>query len=364
MSKIIGNTVGMGLPKPNLMQNDPTKGDYVKGKEEFLAQAGAGSGQNPPVGGGLTSNQANLLEAAFEHIQWADAAGPQYAAQLIAALRSGESGGEEPEPEEPEQPAKTLTGISAVYTGGNVSVGTAVSGLTGISVTAHYSDGSTANVTGYTLSGTIAEGENTVTVTYMGKTTTITVTGEAQAPDGRTLLHNWVLNDQSGSSIDTVGGLEISNYYAQKYAEGWRIENDWSAIRAVSVVAPNRTVELDIVTDPAEDLDPASTLIVFGTGNSNWGGVLSLQCNNGTWRWRNADGVTDVDGLTGMDVLDGKTLAFCISSEGSVSLWADGEYISTAPGTITADSIYVGTNVDAYHYVTVSGIRVYEGGVL
>ncbi len=46
MSKIIGNTVGMGLPKPNLMQTDPTKGDYVKGKEEFLAQAGAGSGQN------------------------------------------------------------------------------------------------------------------------------------------------------------------------------------------------------------------------------------------------------------------------------------------------------------------------------
>lgn len=34
--KIIGNTVGMGLPKPNLMQTDATKGDYIKGKEEFL----------------------------------------------------------------------------------------------------------------------------------------------------------------------------------------------------------------------------------------------------------------------------------------------------------------------------------------
>lgn len=32
MSKIIGNTVGMGLPKPNLMQTDPRKGDFVKGK--------------------------------------------------------------------------------------------------------------------------------------------------------------------------------------------------------------------------------------------------------------------------------------------------------------------------------------------
>lgn len=36
--KIIGVTVGSPLPKPNLMQTDPTKGDYVKGKEEFLGQ--------------------------------------------------------------------------------------------------------------------------------------------------------------------------------------------------------------------------------------------------------------------------------------------------------------------------------------
>ena len=36
--KIIGVTVGSPLPKPNLMQDDPTKGDYVKGKEDFLEQ--------------------------------------------------------------------------------------------------------------------------------------------------------------------------------------------------------------------------------------------------------------------------------------------------------------------------------------
>lgn len=36
--KIVGATVGSTLPKPNLMQTDPTKGDYVKGKEEFIKQ--------------------------------------------------------------------------------------------------------------------------------------------------------------------------------------------------------------------------------------------------------------------------------------------------------------------------------------
>ena len=48
--KIIGNTVGMGLPKPNLMQTDPSKGDYVKGKSEFLKQ----------VGGGTSSDSSSL----------------------------------------------------------------------------------------------------------------------------------------------------------------------------------------------------------------------------------------------------------------------------------------------------------------
>lgn len=48
--KIIGNTVGMGLPKPNLMQTDPTKGDYVKGKEQFLEQVGGG-GINATIDG-------------------------------------------------------------------------------------------------------------------------------------------------------------------------------------------------------------------------------------------------------------------------------------------------------------------------
>lgn len=39
--KIIGNTVGTPLPKPDLMQNDPTKGDFVNGREEFAKQFGA-----------------------------------------------------------------------------------------------------------------------------------------------------------------------------------------------------------------------------------------------------------------------------------------------------------------------------------
>lgn len=40
--KIIGVTVGSPLPKPDMTQTDPAKGDYVKGKEEFIKQIPSG----------------------------------------------------------------------------------------------------------------------------------------------------------------------------------------------------------------------------------------------------------------------------------------------------------------------------------
>lgn len=77
----------------------------------------------------------------------------------------------------------TLTGIEASYSGGTVSAGTTLDQLTGITVTATYSDGSTATVTDYTMSGTLTAGQdNTVTVTYQGMTATFTVTVESEEP--------------------------------------------------------------------------------------------------------------------------------------------------------------------------------------
>lgn len=83
-----------------------------------------------------------------------------------------------------EEEQVTLTSISATYTGGDVAVGTALTDLIGITVTGIYSDGSTSAITGYTLSGTIAEGSNTITVSYGGKTTTFTVTGVVESGGG------------------------------------------------------------------------------------------------------------------------------------------------------------------------------------
>lgn len=109
---------------------------------------------------------------------------------------SGESGGET---------EKTLTSISVTYSGGDVAVSTAVTDLTGIVVTATYSDGSTAEVTGYALSGTIVEGSNTITVSYNGKTATFTVTGVAESSGGEEV------------SVDIQSLLTADGYYYDGY---------------------------------------------------------------------------------------------------------------------------------------------------
>lgn len=96
----------------------------------------------------------------------------------------------------------TLESISATYSGGDVEVGTDLTTLTGVVVTATYSDGSTVTVSGYTLSGEIAEGENVITVSYRGKTTTFTVVGITGATTNKLV---WVVGttDPNGAWVDT-----------------------------------------------------------------------------------------------------------------------------------------------------------------
>lgn len=96
----------------------------------------------------------------------------------------------------------TLESISATYSGGDVEVGTDLTTLTGVVVTATYSDGSTVTVSGYTLSGEIAEGENVITVSYRGKTTTFTVVGITGTITNKLV---WVVGttDPNGTWVDT-----------------------------------------------------------------------------------------------------------------------------------------------------------------
>lgn len=130
---------------------------------------------------GLTTAQVNALDGMFKVCAFIKAdVSAEYTA-FKTAFGIADSGGGDGDPDKPVTPEVTLTSISATYSGVSVPAGTALDALTGIVVTAQYSDGSTTTVTGYTLSGTIAEGSNTITVSYGGMTTTFSVTGIAES---------------------------------------------------------------------------------------------------------------------------------------------------------------------------------------
>ena len=131
----------------------------------------------------------------------------------------------------------TLVIISAQYTGGSVPVGTALNDLTGITVKATYSDGSTSDVTGYSLSGTIAEGTNTITVTYEGKTVTFTVTGVAE--------HKYT--NQVPVSIDTDGSVfNGKGYIGEKRLSSTGILKDAEYVSATGFIPASSGAKVGI----------------------------------------------------------------------------------------------------------------------
>ena len=110
----------------------------------------------------------------------------------------------------------TLSSISAVYTqsGTVYDTDTLDSLKDDLVVTAHYSDSSTATVAAadYTLSGTLAEGTSTITVSYGGKTTTfsVEVTEGGVLPAGYEEMECIVnpIGNTSGPALNT--GLTLS----------------------------------------------------------------------------------------------------------------------------------------------------------
>lgn len=110
----------------------------------------------------------------------------------------------------------TLTGITASYSGGTVVAGTTLDQLNGITVTANYSDGSAAVVTDYDLSGNLTPGQdNTVTVTYQGKTATFTVTVEAELVvlTGISVVYTGG-SVAAGTTLDQLTGITVTANYS------------------------------------------------------------------------------------------------------------------------------------------------------
>ena len=171
----------------------------------------------------LTADQINALDGMFKIASFTEDPTAAYTAFKTAFGIIDSGGSEEPdvpvvpgEPDEPDTPEVTLSSISVTYSGGDVPVGTAVTDLTGIVVTAHYSDGTSETVTEYTLSGEIAEGSNTITVSYSGKTTTFDATGVVES----VALRGFQLSAPPTSWSDVEGWTRKTNV-ATNYKAYW-----------------------------------------------------------------------------------------------------------------------------------------------
>lgn len=115
----------------------------------------------------LNEDFKSALLTCFEHVAWTDENGQEYVNALENALYQVE-----------------LTGITAAFAQGSAVIydtDTLDSLMQYLTVTAAYSNGTTAEVTTYTLSGTLTAGTSTITVSYGGYDATFTVTVTHQA---------------------------------------------------------------------------------------------------------------------------------------------------------------------------------------
>ena len=258
--------------------------------------------------------------------------------------------------------------ISVTYTGGAVPVGTALTDLTGLTVSVVYSDGSSSATTRYTLSGQIANvGSNTVTVSYSGKTATFEVTGlenESSEPSQGQLLYSW---DFSQSLVDTLRGQEVILTNATRDTAGLHI-GAANAVACTNVDITGKTAEIEFgeVTDGiggahgravtlGHVLDPTSA------GAYNSGLVWH---NNGHWAWyggATTAGWTDGTNTTKLAISNGTLRMPIKANKGKTDVTLNGEVLISNADRSVASYLSFGSYTTAFYHMTVKKLKIYEG---
>ena len=139
-----------------------------------------------------------------------------------------------------------LSGISAVYTQGNVVIyeGDSLDRLkNNLVVTANYDDGSNNVVTDYALSGNLTTGTSTITVTYQNKTTTFNVTVTANTSEEQQPILSFTKESGVNSNewIDSVSGktMTLNNTELKNDGVYFNGTNAWGQINDYALSEDN-----------------------------------------------------------------------------------------------------------------------------
>lgn len=326
-------------------------------------------------GTGLTSAQINALLDAFNHVAWDsdDPTGQTYITALASAFRS-------------------ITSITAVFNQGDniIPVNASLDSLEQyLTVTASYRDGTSEEVTDYTLSGTLTVGESTITVSYSGFTTTFTCTVDA-------LLYSWDftqgLTDEIGGRLaylsagsghsaptQTANGITFSEATQRIYfggadynLAGKTIEYDVASCQ----FAGNSSYHIRhiVISNNNQSTGYGMSPLVFrsGTGWSSYGYSQSSTTTT-TRAWVSTPWISGTTSDV-VDVMSGKTVKIVIGSDRhTVKLYIDDTLIGTQTtnyfdsrckylmfgGQVSYDQ----TKGDQCYDLVLTGFRIYEGEV-
>lgn len=332
--------------------------------ELLLARKLSGGGGG---GGSITPEIKTALLAAFSKVAWVDENGQDYYNTLQNALYT---------------PAD-LVSISATFTGVSVTDTTPLDEVKeDLVVTASWSDESTSTVGAdyYELSGTLTVGTSTLTVSYLGKTTTVDVT----VTQGATLLYSW---DLKTSLTDTINGVTASTVANLVVGTGLVFSVIQTYCDFGQVYARNRTYELDVLElgTHASSVDCHRRMLMFDTDNiTGTGGAGLIDCAGANSRrgwafylgsaW---DSTYIVQGV-GMDdkhtYFNGKTVKIYLDSSGYATVYrkdigsSDSTYelVGSSTGALnnyTNGHVYIGSsgNADSIANATFTGLRIYDG---
>lgn len=330
--------------------------------------------QAPDTGNsnGLSSKAVELLiqilRAAVYTEDQSAAIGTLYL-NLTAGMNQGDIPTTTPStPSGPQNPGGevTLTHISAVYTGGSVPEGTPVTELTGITVTGHYSNGASVTLSGYTLSGTIGAGENTITVTIGALSTTVTVTGIAAAsnepgnePPESNLLYAW---DFTRSMTDSVTGKELTATEAVRDAEGLHFTATNSSV-ITGINAYGKTVVVEFGDVQKQDTGNGRCLSFSSSETSTGNGQGMVWHATGYWATYGFSGAWMDAADTNPNSIANSTVTFPFKPNAETfDILLNGEaWITGVVGSTLYKYLALGSSSSAFNKMTIRKLRIYEG---
>jgi len=273
-------------------------------------------------------------------------------------------------------PPATLLSISAVYTqSGTVKDTDSLDSLkSDLVVTAYYDDSTSAEVNGYTLSGTLVEGTSTITVDYNGKTATFNVIVNSS----KIMLANWDLTD---SLVDSVNGYEFA-IEASTATYGTVVQNSngvvftnasggmRGSLGCAELFPLGATVEfeIDTVANMAKNNGNKGSINGFGNGRMlklNSIAVLNWHGQYDEFKAYYSSGWQDIFNISDPDFFNGKTVKAVTDSNGAITVYADGVQIGkTANNLITSDGFaitfgYGTAQSQSFANMTIKSVKVY-----